>query len=341
MRTFFNKTGICLIAALMLLAAQSIFAQAITYQQDKLKLIDPDGDAVLLEVFSDTCKTGLKKCVLFQNVAPAESQLRTPRFSAENPVLDIEDKRVIDNSKAEALFDMESTLKRLEAIMKNGEYRISLGTMHRWASSDLFSAKSLASKLLMCLATATSSRFMYVGKEVDLIKWILSQPDNSVTIERIFNESYSLNEGNVYLTILTIENVLSDSTFEAEREKTAVNQKLADLYAGSPNKFGDWYHLFGTMLAGYANEPAETIADLYGVYRKISRGENAEKATMSADKIGAKMGTKLRQFVFKNDEELYRKAVEQIKRRDEAIEYSHGNLKYIGPDGQAYIGFSR
>ena len=232
-------------------------------------------------------------------------------------------------------------LENLKNIMKNGEYRISLGTMHRWALKDFLSAKVVASKILMCLATATSARFMYVGQEVPLIDWILSRQDNSVTIEQLFEESYNLNKGNVYLTVLTIENVLSDSTFEADREKTAVNRKLSDLYAGSPNKFGDWYHLFGTMLAGYANEHAEAIADLYGVYRKISRGSNAEKATISADKIGAKMGRQLRQFVFDNDKELQRELVEQIKKRDNAMKYSHGNLKYIGPDGNAYIGFNR
>lgn len=341
MRILLNKTAAFFLAVLLIGAAQPVFAQAITYRQEQLKLIDPDGDEVLLKLFSDTCKTGIKKCITFTNVPPAESQLRVPRFASENPVLDIEDNRVVDNSKAEAMFDMEATLARLKSIMKNGRYKISLGTMHRWALKDFLSAKVVASKILMCLATATSARFMYVGQEVPLINWILSRQDNSVTIEQLFEESYNLNKGNVYLTVLTIENVLSDSTFEADREKTAVNRKLSDLYAGSPNKFGDWYHLFGTMLAGYANEHAEAIADLYGVYRKISRGSNAEKATISADKIGAKMGRQLRQFVFDNDKELQRELVEQIKKRDNAIKYSHGNLKYIGPDGNAYIGFNR
>lgn len=233
---------------------------------------------------------------------------------------------------------MEATLANFKKIIKNGSWGISFGKMHYWAPGYFSSGKIIASKIIMSLATATSARFMYVGQEVPLINWILTRPNNSVTMEQLFGKSYALNKGNVYLTILTIENVLSDATFEAEREKTAVNQKLADLYAASPNKFGDWYHLFGTMLAGYAGEPAEMIADLYGVYRKISRGADAEKATMAADKAGAKMGVKLRRFVFDNDKEIQRKLREEIKTREVLSRKSLGNLKYIGPDGNMYIG---
>jgi len=111
------------------------------------------------------------------------------------------------------------------------------------------------------------------------------------------HKSYILNHGNMYLALLTIENVLSDATFEENREYTAVNKKLADMYEFSPNKFGDWYHFFGTMLAGYVGERAETIAEMYTVYRRISRGEDAEKSTMDADVKGARIGNKLREHV--------------------------------------------
>lgn len=338
MKTFLSKITGILLSVLLICSSVLVFAKTVTYRQEQLKLIDPDGDNALLSLFHDTCKTGVKKCLLFKNVPPLESQTREPRFARENPILNIQNNRVSDNSKAAPLFNMQAALENFKNIIKNGGKQITFGKMHYWAAGNFSSGKIIASKIIMSLATATSARFMYVGQEIPLINWILTRPDNSVTMEQLFSKSYDLNKGNVYLTILTIENVLSDATFEADREKTAVNQKLVDLYAASPNKFGDWYHLFGTMLAGYAGEPAETIADLYGVYRKISRGEGAEKATMAADKAGAKMGVELRRFVFKNDKQLQRKIAEQIKKRDEIIKYSHGNLKYISPDGNMYIG---
>ena len=338
MKTFFNKTAVFLLSVLLISSAVLAFAHTVTYRQEQLKLIDPDGDKALLSLFYGTCKTGIKKCILLKNIPPEESQLREPRFARENPILNIQNNRVADNSKATPMFNMETTLANFKKIIKNGKWGISFGKMHYWAPGYFSSGKIIASKIIMSLATATSARFMYVGQEIPLINWILSRPDNSVTMEQLFSKSYALNKGNVYLTILTIENVLSDATFEADREKTAVNQKLADLYAASPNKFGDWYHLFGPMLAGYAGEPAEMIADLYGVYRKISRGANAEKATMAADKAGAKMGAELRGFVFKNDKEIQRKLREEIKLREELSRRSLGNLKYVGPDGNMYIG---
>ena len=182
-----------------------------------------------------------------------------------------------------------------------------IGQEHSWAERSF-----VLSKIILALATATSARFMYVGQEVSLIEWIKENEYNSVTMEDLFRKSYQLNNGNVYLTLLTIENVLSDATFEKDREFTIVNQKLTDLYFHSPNKFGDWYHLFGTMLAGYVGEPAETIADLYGIYRRISRGGNAEKSTLAADHVGAKIGGELRTFVTQKNKGFVQRLVEKI-----------------------------
>ena len=67
------------------------------------------------------------------------------------------------------------------------------------------------------------------------------------------------------------------------------------------------------MLAGYVEEPAQIIAQLYGIYRKISRGEDAEKATMAADKEGAKIGTGLRFFVEKEVNGIWSTLAKQIR----------------------------
>lgn len=289
----------------------SLFGQ-VMYQQNELQLIDAQGDAVLQALFLETCETGLQKCIQRENIAPQESQLRSPRFAQENPILPAAGERTVDNSQAQAAFDEVATRNNLFAIIREESRRgtdVSLGQIHVWDKSKPFAL----SKIIVALATATSARFMYVGQEVALIDWIKAQPDDSVTIEKLFRKSYVLTRGNVYLTILTIENVLSDATFEAERENTLVNRKLTDLYVHSPNKFGDWYHFFGTMLAGYAQEPAPMIADLYSFYRKISRGKDAEKATMAADKAGADMGVKLRVFVEKETHNRWRSFIKSLR----------------------------
>lgn len=298
--SFYNKLMIWVLSVFMFIGfAFPAWAQgqnAVEYAQKKLMLQDEDGDVFLTQLFWDTCETGIKKCILFKNVPPQDSQLRAPRFMKENPILPITTPRMTDNSKAMPTFNVEQTFRNLRQIILSEE-RLGLeatpGKAHAWAIEP----NTGLSKLVVALATASSSRFLYVGQEENLIEWIINRPDLSVTIEDLFRQSYVLNKGNVYLTLLTIENVLSDATFEAERENTLVNQKLVDLYKASPNKFGDWYHFFGTMVAGYAGEPAHLIVKLYSIYRKISRGDKAEKATLAADKAGADIGTQLREFM--------------------------------------------
>lgn len=294
---------------------------AITYQQKALMRVDRRGDLILRRLFLNTCQTGFRKCRQLENIPPQPSQMRSPRFARENPILSRDSERTADNAKprkARPLFDVQVTLDALKRIIREENrkgHRIFPGRKHVWGLGSLdWSRGSVArgfghlltrvmfsafipSKILVALGTASSARFMYVGKEVPLIEWIKRQPDGTLTIESLFRESFALNDGDVYLAILTIENVLSDAAFEPDRENTAVNRKLPDLYAASPNKFGDWYHLFGTMLAGYSGAPARLIAWLYSVYRRISRGKAAERSTMAADRAGARIGTGLRRFV--------------------------------------------
>ena len=68
MKTFFNKTAVFLLSVLLISSAVLAFAHTVTYRQEQLKLIDPDGDKALLSLFSETCKTGIKKCILLKSV---------------------------------------------------------------------------------------------------------------------------------------------------------------------------------------------------------------------------------------------------------------------------------
>ena len=187
MRAFLTKWMVGCLLFVLVCVGGTLYAQAVTYQQEKLMLIDPVGDSALEAVFLATCETGAKKCVAFRNVAPQSSQLRTPRFAKENPILNIPDNRIIDNSRVFASFDVKETTAKLQAIIQEGNknYPVTYGGVHIWAAGAGFGwSKFLLSKPVMALATATSSRFMYVGQEEHLIKWILAQKNKSVTIDR-------------------------------------------------------------------------------------------------------------------------------------------------------------
>ena len=109
-------------------------------------------------------------------------------------------------------------------------------------------------KLLTALASGVTARHFKTGTESALIDHILTRGEGSVTMDQAFRQSYRLNHGDVYLAILTIENVLSDHWRHPERDKLAVTRKLSNIsnfYQGKGDKFGAWYHFHGIMLYGY------------------------------------------------------------------------------------------
>jgi len=109
-------------------------------------------------------------------------------------------------------------------------------------------------KLLTALASGVTARHFRTGAESALIDYILTRGEGSVTMDQAFRRSYQLNRGDVYLAILTIENILSDHWRHPERDKLAVTRKLANIsnfYQGKGDKFGAWYHFHGIMLYGY------------------------------------------------------------------------------------------
>ena len=136
-----------------------------------------------------------------------------------------------------------------------------LGTPHTWSPEFIAYCKKHGeviplnfSKLLVALASGVTSRHFKTGQEEALIAAVLTHPDGSVTMDQMFRASYRLNKGEFYLTLLTIENVLSDFWRHPQREQLAVTRKLAQIsnfYQGKGNKYGSWYHFYGLMLYGY------------------------------------------------------------------------------------------
>ncbi|MBI4801585.1 MAG: hypothetical protein HY796_03580 [Elusimicrobia bacterium] len=162
-------------------------------------------------------------------------------------------------------FRVKEMVKMLTQIMKeemdaNG-ITPQFGVPHAWSPEFTAYCKATGemipltfTKLLTALASGVTSRHFKTGKENDLVNYILSRPDGSVTLDEAFHRSYVLNSGEVYLTILTIENILSDYWRHPQRDQLAVTRKLANIsnfYQGKGDKYGAWYHFHGIMLYGY------------------------------------------------------------------------------------------
>lgn len=111
------------------------------------------------------------------------------------------------------------------------------------------------SRILVTLTFGASSRLLRTGREQELVDWIEAQPAHSVTIEGLFRSSYRACDGDVYLTLLTAENVLSRYFLDPDRARLAYLTRLRPItntWADRGDAFGAWYHLFGMMLYSYA-----------------------------------------------------------------------------------------
>ncbi len=165
-------------------------------------------------------------------------------------------------------------------------------------------------KLLTALASGVTSRHFKTGTESALIDYILTREDGSVTLDQAFRQSYRLNRGDVYLSILTIENILSDHWRHPQRDKLAVTRKLANIsnfFQGRGDKFGAWYHYHGIMLYGYVRGGfrAALIGGIETAGSHVLNGANDQGGEQQEDYVnstGGKIGAKLAKIVH---EKLY------------------------------------
>lgn len=185
------------------------------------------------------------------------------------------------------------------------------GEPHAWSREFLTQYAGLPgnfaytrfSKLLMALSSGVTARFMATDKELPLLTYLLGRPDRSVTLHELFRKSYQLNDGDVYLALLTAENVLSAYWRSPQRENRAVTRKLkpiANHYQDRGNTFGEWYHLLGIMLYGYVSgKPAHVVAYVESLGNNILSRAPAETQENKINRQGAALGVRLREIVRK------------------------------------------
>jgi hypothetical protein len=163
------------------------------------------------------------------------------------------------------------------------------------------------SRLLVTLTFGMSSRMLRTGREEALLAWLGAQPDDSVTLESLFRSAYRAADGDVYVALLTAENVLSRYWMDPDRDRLLFLRKLrplVDTYENRGDHFGAWYHLFGTMLFGYARGGAAVwvAGNAEAIGSKISNDpEVVEWQEGHINRAGGQLGLALRRLVRSGD----------------------------------------
>ena len=305
--------------ALFLLAAScatpsALFMQTVEngyrsgmYRQDSLQFVDPVGDAFLLRKL-DTLP--IKLWTYFVHASLPQSKGRTQ--SPASPSFKIGDTNPIDTDRL---------LNECALIMRGYFPDIipSACEEHKWspdasaylpyaywhrlgrrlsgAQQDCPTSTFGITKLLICLSCGWTSRYCVTGQEEALSQWIMLRPDRSVEPHELFSESYRLNGGNIYLTLLTCENVLTKMPFRPGRNKDPMQLKLAYIRNDSEpygDNYGAWYHFFGAALYGFVRSQSFStfVVDVESFGSYFFEGPDRQETLLN--RSGAIFGAQLR-----------------------------------------------
>ncbi len=183
-----------------------------------------------------------------------------------------------------------------------------IGKPHEWSPENEKKLKKMfplfrrISKALVALARGVTSNFMVTGTEDQLKEYIVSRPRDSITLEEMFRASYRINGGDVYLALLTVENILSRFWSTPGRDRLTITTKLKTIsnYNYKDDKFGSWYHLFGVMYFGYVQ--GRITSQTVGMFESLGShilGRKDEQQEDFINRTGGRIGAALRQFVEK------------------------------------------
>ncbi|MBS1983418.1 MAG: hypothetical protein JST16_04530 [Bdellovibrionales bacterium] len=186
------------------------------YQQDRYQLVDPMGDLALYKMKLDG------------KVAPA---------------------RTVPSDEDQKNFLRALTQILREELNERGLVP-RLGRAHAWSSRyrHCDTAAPRAPKIWLAIAAGVTARYAVTGNEAELLEFVLDQGDRSVLPADLFRQAYRLSRGDVYLALLTVQNLLGRAWDEPDRETEKLSQKLAtpEIPRSAP-----WNNLFGHLLLTY------------------------------------------------------------------------------------------
>ena len=281
--------------------------QIYSYQQSNLTIDDPIGDYVLCfktsrmpeKIIAKLKGTPYGTTAPDANVDFADRTYKPIPLDPSKPVI----QGRTNPFNEEKFVDMYLQVMREESAQG---LHVDPGLEHRWSPTFLkvfssrFGIYTKFSKLLIALSSGNTARFLRTGHEKEFLSWVLEQPVRSVTPESAFRASLRINQGNVYLTLLTIENAYATHWLAPNRESLSITSRLKFIlnYYGDQggDLFGPWYHLHGMILFGYLRGGFEswTVArtERWGSWILSDWAPTPQKDY--ANKAGARIGTLLR-----------------------------------------------
>ena len=278
------------------------------YSQDSLMYDDPEGDARLIRQL-DTIPIKILYYLANGNLPQYELQRQQePSFKIGRTLP----------------FDNDSLLNDCARIMRGNFPAIFpvIGHEHEWSpearaymnygfwhrlgrhvsglQQDFPCPLFLRSKLFLCLACGWTSRYCATGQEKYLLERLMDYPDGGVRLHDAFAESYVLNNGNIYLTFLTCENVLADRPHRKGREYDPLQKKLAYIRHDSEelgDNYGAWYHFFGIALYALVRTGAESllVADTESLGSLFMEGPDRQEYLINH--YGAIFGRRFREML--------------------------------------------
>ena len=279
------------------------------YQQDSVMLVDEMGDAMLIRKL-DTAIIKIASALFNQDlpqaVADRARQTEGFRMGKSYPL----DNELLLSRFAEVIRrnypDITPQLGEEHVWSPAARRYLQYGYWHRlWRrvtgrQQDFPCLVFKQSKLFLCLACGWTARYCITGTEDALTERIMSYPDRNLRIEELFAESYVLNRGNVYMTLLACENVLAGHPHRPDRDSDPLQRKLSYIRDDSEelgDNYGAWYHFFGIAL--YSMLRTRTVAIL--VANTESMGsffmEGPDRQETLINHYGALFGRELKKMI--------------------------------------------
>lgn len=277
------------------------------YQQDSLMLIDPKGDAFLIRKL-DTIPIKLLK-MLFNSALPQTIEDEPCEVFEIGKTIPIDVDRLTNKCRDIILQyypTIVPTMGEEHDWSPDAKDYLLFGFWHRLGcyiidkQQDFPSPFVIGSKLFLCLACGWTARYCVTGQEQALTKRIMDYPDGGVLPHDLFEESYVLNKGNIYLTLLTCENVLAGDPHRKGRQNDPLQKKLAYIRHDSKetgDNYGAWYHLFGIALYGMLrdNLTSRSVAEFENLGSFFYEG--ADKQETYINRYGALLGIELKKIM--------------------------------------------
>lgn len=285
------------------------------YQQDRYQLEDPIGDHALLNILHATAArvvwltlTGDGYSKMLNNVSDLRNKseykpIGLDRFAflrESKPVDNLESNRNTWSKNKDVFIAIILDEKKNGIVPKEG-------VCHRWSSSCRNNPQSFPipymffSKLFLALAYGDSSIYFFTEKEEQLAEWILKQQVRTVSLKEVFRKSYQLNFGDVYLSILTVNNVISRFWSANDRESLSIATRLQIITSPQSDlgdNYGSWHHFWGMTLFGYCH--GKTSAQLVGWIESIGSHMVSKRDEPDEDyinKYAGQVGARLRTYI--------------------------------------------